>query len=135
MKSNKQRRAELKAKKVAKQAIVESAVKAAKRAVISAALTRGVAVNRAALAPDNSYSVPDFVERGFYIDTPFECQECGKPQIWKATQQRWWYEIAKGSVWTTARLCRPCRQRERLRREESRRVSLEGLERKRRKKG
>ena len=126
MKSNKQRRAELKAKRAAKRAEAERASKLE-------ALIGGVAVNRTALAPDHSYSVPDFVERGYYVDRPFECQECGEPQIWTATQQQWWYEVAKGSVWSTARLCRPCRQRERAQREEARRVSLEGRQRKRRK--
>jgi hypothetical protein len=125
MKSNKQRRAELKAKKAAKRAEAERAVK-------RIALARGVVVNRTALTPDNSYSVPAFVERGYYVDLPFECQECGEPQTWTAAQQKWWYEVAKGNVWTTARLCRPCRRRERTRREEARRTSLEGLERKRR---
>jgi hypothetical protein len=125
MKSNKQRRAELKAKRAAERA-------EAARALKLETVARGVAVDRTALAPDNSYGVPDFVERGYYVDRPFECQECGEPQTWTAAQQKWWYEVAKGSVWTTARLCRRCRQRERARREEARLVSLEGLERKRR---
>jgi hypothetical protein len=125
MKSNKQRRAELKARKTAKR------IKAERAAKLNAAMN-GVAVDRSALAPDNSYSVPAFVERGYYVDLPFECQDCGEPQTWTAAQQKWWYEVAKGNVWTTARLCRPCRRRERVRREESRRVSLEGLERKQR---
>jgi hypothetical protein len=125
MKSNKQRRAELKAKKIAKRVKAELAAKLN-------ALTKGVEVDRSALAPDNSYSVPAFVERGYYVDLPLECQDCGEPQTWTAAQQKWWYEVAKGNVWTTARLCRPCRRRERARREESQRVSLEGLERKQR---
>jgi hypothetical protein len=115
MKSNKQRRAEVKAKRAAR----------------LAAWARGVAVDRSRLAPDGSYSQPAFVSRGTYVDQPFDCQECGKSQIWTATQQRWWYEVAKGNVWTTARLCRPCRRRERARQEEARRVHLEGVARKR----
>jgi hypothetical protein len=84
------------------------------------------------LAPDGSYSVPEFVTRGYYLDVPFTCQECGTPQMWTATQQKWWYEVAKGKVWTTARLCRPCRRRERNRRVKARRVHLEGIARKQR---
>jgi hypothetical protein len=126
MKSNKQRRAELKAKKAAKRIRAERAVKLE-------ASTRGVAVERTALAPDNRryYAASSFVARGYYVDLPFECEKCGKPQTWTAAQQKWWYEVAKGGVFTTARLCRSCRQRERARREEARRLSLEGLERKR----
>jgi hypothetical protein len=80
----------------------------------------GVAVDLRALAPHNSYSQPDFVERGYYVDKPFECQACGISQTWSAAQQKWWYEVAKGDVFSTAKLCRPCRQEERARREEAR---------------
>ncbi len=84
------------------------------------ALARGEGVDRSALAPHGSYSQPDFVERGYYVDEPFVCQGCGTSQIWTAAQQKWWYEVAKGSVFSTARLCRSCRQQERALRERPR---------------
>ena len=90
-----------------------------------------VRVNIAALAPNNSYGVPRFVERGYYLDEPFKCSSCGVDQVWTASQQKWWYEVAKGYVYSTARLCRPCRRREQARRTEARRVHLEGIKRKR----
>jgi len=68
-------------------------------------------VDKSQLAPDGSYSVPLFVARGYYVDVPFPCQDCGVPQVWTAAQQKWWYEVAKGSVWTIASRCRPCRRR------------------------
>ncbi len=80
------------------------------------ALASGVAVDVAVLAPNNSYGRPDFVERGYYVDKPFVCQACGVPETWTAAQQKWWYEVAKGHMYSTARLCRPCRQRERAQR-------------------
>jgi hypothetical protein len=123
MKSGKQRRAELDAKKKAR-------VAKAARAAIERKAVRGVLVNRAALAPNNSYSVPDFVTRGFYADQPFECVDCGKAEVWTAEQQKWWYEVAKGDAFTTARRCRACRRRKRERRTEARRVHLEGVARK-----
>ncbi|HUM95985.1 MAG TPA: zinc-ribbon domain containing protein, partial [Candidatus Competibacter sp.] len=52
---------------------------------------------------------------------------CGKEEIWTAAQQRWWYEEAHGDVWTVAVRCRPCRQQERIRKTEARRIHLEGL--------
>ena len=125
MKSGKQRRAELRIKKNAKRAAALQKAKLDARA-------RGVEVDLSQLAPDGSYGQPEFVRRGYYVDKPFECQECGEHQTWTATQQKWWYEVAKGGIWTTATLCRPCRRRERSRREEARRVHLEGLARKRR---
>lgn len=90
-----------------------------------------VRVNVAALAPNNSYGVPRFVERGYYVDEPFKCAGCGAAQVWTAWQQKWWYEVAKGYVYSTAKLCRPCRRRDQSRRVEARRIHQEGVARKR----
>lgn len=87
-------------------------------------------MNSENLRPTNSYGTPEYVARGFYIDVPFECKSCGKQQVWTATQQKWWYESAKGDVWTTAVFCRPCRLRERARKDAARKVHLEGLAKK-----
>lgn len=107
------------------------ALKARLAAAHEAALLRGrTKVNAALLRPDNSYSLPDYVTRGYYLDRPFTCKDCGKPEVWSATQQKWWYETAKGGVWTMATRCRACRRRERERRNEARRVHLQGLARK-----
>lgn len=86
-----------------------------------------VPVNPANLSPGNSYGVPDFVKRGFYVNTPFTCKNCGVPQIWTAQQQHWWYEVAKGYAWSTAVLCRPCRIKEREGKTWARKVHQEGL--------
>lgn len=59
-------------------------------------------------APNNSYS-----GRSFYKDEPFVCVDCGKPEVWTARQQQWWYEVAKGSIYSTAKRCRECRKRRR----------------------
>src|SRR5215470_3940232 len=90
-----------------------------------------VRVNVEALAPNNSYGVPRFVERGYYEDLPFICKGCGSKEVWRAAQQKWWYEVAKGYVYSSAKLCRACRRREQVRRTEARRVHLEGVARKR----
>lgn len=107
-----------------------------KRARAEIAL-RTAPTNREALKPYRtySYSDPDFVGRGFYTDKPFACADCGTEEIWTAWQQKWWYEVAKGDVFTTARRCRLCRRRERERRTEARRVHLDGLARKRARRG
>jgi hypothetical protein len=90
----------------------------------------GPPVNEALLAPNNSYGAPDFVRRGFYVDRPFRCVDCGKEEVWTGTQQKWWYEVAKGFVYTMAVRCRLCRRKQRERSAESRQVHLEGIERK-----
>jgi len=127
MKSGKQRRSEITAKR---------RLKTAKRQVVAKEQERRfrpmpvVPVNEELLAPNNSYGAPDFVRRGHYIDIPFRCVDCGKEEIWTGTQQKWWYEIAKGFVYSTAIRCRACRREERDRRTEARRAHLEGMARK-----
>lgn len=92
--------------------------------------TGPVAVRPERLAPDGSYGQPEFVRRGTYVDQPFRCADCGVEEIWRATQQQWWYEVAKGGVWTVATRCRACRAKERRRRLAARAVHFEGLARK-----
>ncbi|MGY4479799.1 zinc-ribbon domain containing protein [Bradyrhizobium sp. USDA 3364] len=86
-----------------------------------------VAVVTSELAPSNSYSTPDFVERGTYRPEPFVCRDCGVADVWTPLQQKWWYETAKGDVFTKAVRCRACRSRERARKSAVRRVHQEGL--------
>jgi len=93
-----------------------------------------VPVNEDLLAPYNSYGAPDFVVRGYYLDCPFRCVACGSEHTWTGTQQKWWYEVAKGYPYSTAKLCRPCRRREQARRAEARRLHLEGLARRKKSK-
>ena len=45
----------------------------------------------------------------FYVDKPFVCRDCGVKEIWTAKQQKWWYEVAKGHIDSTAIRCRRCR--------------------------
>ena len=129
MKSGKQRRMELDAKRKARAA--KSAAKHHASGQAARDTDRGVPVNPKLLTPHGSYSEPEFVTRGFYVDQPFDCVDCGTAEVWTAAQQKWWYEVAKGNVFTTARRCRACRRRERERREKARRVHLGGLARKR----
>lgn len=47
---------------------------------------------------------------GFYIDRPFVCRKCGKTEIWKARDQKWYYEEAKGHTDARAVECHDCRK-------------------------
>ena len=47
----------------------------------------------------------------YYVDKPFVCRDCGAEEIWTARQQKWWYEVAKGHIDSTAVRCRPCRKK------------------------
>ncbi len=45
----------------------------------------------------------------FYIDKTFTCRLCGKREIWRARDQKWYYEEAKGHVDAQALECHACR--------------------------
>lgn len=47
----------------------------------------------------------------FYVDKPFVCRDCGAEEVWTAEQQKWWYEVAKGHIDSTAVRCRTCRKK------------------------
>lgn len=66
----------------------------------------------------------------FYIDKVVACRQCGTEEVWPAERQKWWYEEAKGNINTTAVLCRACRNIDKQRKAEARRIHLEGLEKK-----
>jgi hypothetical protein len=120
MKRQRQRSAE-----IAKKRADAKARKEAKK--YADGLKNRVIVNMSALHPTNSYGTPPFVQRGYYLDLPFRCRDCGKQQIWTAKQQQWWYESAKGDVWTVAVRCRECRRRDRQRKDEARQIHFKGI--------
>lgn len=67
----------------------------------------------------------------FYVDKPFIYRDCGSWQLWTASQQKWWYEVAKGNINSTAVRCRSrsgaarsCRQKLRLRKQNNHKKEL-----------
>lgn len=122
-KSNKQKRQELKAGRRSRAEKQAQRIKATRAKTLPPGT---IPVDHSKLAPNNSYTIPP----DFYVDRPFTCRDCGKEEIWTAEQQKWWCEVAKGSIWSTAIRCRPCRKIERDRKAEARRIHLEGVRRK-----
>ena len=56
-------------------------------------------------APHNSWGgVPLY-----YEDKEFTCVDCGRVEVWSAEDQKWWYETAKGYIFSTAVRCLACR--------------------------
>ena len=47
--------------------------------------------------------------------------------MWRAADQKWRYEEAKGKIATRANRCSACRQKRRLRRSQERRIHIEGM--------
>ena len=68
-----------------------------------------VSADHAKLSHNNTYgSLPDY-----YLDKPFTCHKCGKREIWKAKDQKWYYEEAKGHIDAIAVECHDCRKKKR----------------------
>jgi hypothetical protein len=79
-----------------------------------------------AVAADLTKQVPASAAYGklrFYRDEPFTCGDCGKEEVWTASQQKWYFEVAKGSIYGRAKYCRACRQKRRLAKEQQRKRS------------
>jgi hypothetical protein len=131
-KSNKQRAHELKARRAKRLDMFEQRRRQEGYAFSSPGRPTGAnaPVDTTLLAADNSAAVPEFVRRGYYLNQSFTCVDCKAEEIWTAQQQKWWYETAKGGIWTLARRCRLCRRQERARISEQRRVSAAGQQRK-----
>ena len=122
MKINKQRLKDIKHKR-----LVRAEKAAALICIDGTLLPPGtVAADHAQLQHVNSYTpLPDY-----YIDKEFTCRDCGSHEVWTAKQQKWWYEIIKGNIDSTAVRCRPCRKMEKQRKAEARRLHFQGLARK-----
>jgi hypothetical protein len=92
------------------EAEAKAAEKAAKVEELSRTLGTRLPDGRIAADPtqqilNNSYGPPLL----YYEDQEFQCRDCGKAQVWTAEQQKWWYEVAKGSILSQAVRCRDCR--------------------------
>jgi hypothetical protein len=111
MASNQQKREQLAEKRRRQREREAAAARLAELEMLEKARRERFNVNRELLRRDGSYSTPEFVQRGYYVDYLFNCALCGCDQVWTATQQKWWYEVAKGKVWTIAKYCRNCRRK------------------------
>jgi hypothetical protein len=69
----------------------------------------------APVAPDKLPLLPDVLRepdgtfRDFFEDIEFTCRDCGVQQVWAAADQKWWFEVAGGSPYSTAARCATCR--------------------------
>lgn len=109
MKSNKQRRAEINAKRLQRAARIEAQMLAPNDGRIRR-LVGGEPANRELLARlNNTYcELP-----AYYVDRRFSCRDCGEAGVWTAKQQKWWYETMRGSIFSTAVRCLACRRKHR----------------------
>ncbi|OUS29203.1 hypothetical protein A9Q99_08800 [Gammaproteobacteria bacterium 45_16_T64] len=122
MKSGKQRRLEIKQKRL------DRTKKTSQQACSSKASRplNSVDANHGELEHNNTYGPVPL----FYVDIPFECRDCGSDELWTAKQQKWWYEVVKGDINSVAIRCKKCRKLEQQRKVEARKVHLDGLTKK-----
>jgi len=86
-----------------------------------------VATDPTQLAHNNTYGrLPRF-----YVDRVVICRTCGTEEVWPAGRQKWWYETAKGNIYTDAVYCRACRAAMKERKAAARKTHLDGLAAKR----
>ena len=121
MKSNKQRRAEIKAKRRKRAETLK--VDPFKASYFSPLYS--VAADHVELAHNNTYGPLPL----YYVDKPFDCQGCGANEVWTAKNQKWWYEIAKGNIDSTAVHCLSCRIKRRKEKEQQRMLMSEAAKR------
>ena len=114
MKSGKQRRHEIKQKRAERAEALKRDLEGKAFLEAKALSSTVVQADHSELAHNNTYgSLPDY-----YHDVVFNCIECGESSLWTAKSQKWWYEIAKGSIWSTASRCSSCRKVRREAKEE-----------------
>lgn len=102
MKSGKQRRLEIKEKR-RKKAVNNISVDVYSN---PAKLPKGAIKSNLSKIYVNHYvTLPTF-----YIDKAYVCRDCGSEEVWTAKQQKWWFEIIKGDVNSTAIRCLRCRK-------------------------
>lgn len=121
MSGSKQKREKLKLSRAERNAELE-------RAELHKELRRGtiIPVDRSKVFSRSAIpKIPDY-----YRDTWFTCKDCGEEELWTAKQQQRWYEEQGGELEAIAVRCRACRRKEKLRREDARRIHLEGLAKK-----
>lgn len=108
MKSNKQRRAEIKAKRTQRAETVKTLDP---RQPLAALPAGTVASDLSKLAHRRTYGLLPH----FYVDQPFVCRDCASHEVWTAKQQKWWFEEVGAPLESRAVRCRPCRRQRRER--------------------
>ena len=116
MKSNKQRRAEIKERRLdrAGKLAVQLRGQDVRHLAVGARPAGMELADQDALARYNNTCGP---LPAFYVDLAFTCRDCGIEEVWTAKQQKWWYEVVHGSIDSTAVRCRACRRALREQRE------------------
>ncbi len=113
MKSNKQRRAEIKQLRLERAARVAAHAQGA--GVVDPRVLRSLGAEPADqhLLQRHHAQPPCIGFPAFYVDRPFRCRDCGAQEVWTAKQQKWWFETIGAHLDSGAARCMPCRRQRR----------------------
>ena len=79
-------------------------------AALAARRARGAPVDPARIPPyPDVLRDSDGTYRDFFEDIGFTCRDCGAEAVWTAADQKWWFEVAGGSLYSRAARCATCR--------------------------
>ncbi|WPH13276.1 zinc-ribbon domain containing protein [Variovorax paradoxus] len=107
MKSNKQRRAEIRAHRLERAARLEAQMRVSAQRSTSLRAPGLAAADVGVLERHNNTVGP---LPTYYVDRAFTCRDCGAEEVWTAKQQKWWHEVAHGSIESRAAYCLACRR-------------------------
>jgi hypothetical protein len=108
MKSNKQRREEIRARRRARTDLLSTEyAERGMKAMQTGRLVPGMALADCEILRryNNGYDMPLY-----YLDRTYNCRDCGEQCIWTAKQQKWWYEKVHGPIDSQAVRCLSCRR-------------------------
>ncbi|HEX2474134.1 MAG TPA: zinc-ribbon domain containing protein [Lacipirellulaceae bacterium] len=93
-----------------------------KKLARSGLLANGVEMPRGAIAADLSQQSGSsaFSRRNFYTDIEFTCVDCGAEEVWPARDQKWFFEVVKGNIYSMPKRCLTCRKKARQMKAEQR---------------
>ena len=116
-KSNKQRRAEIKTRRLERAAASAARLREKDVRLPQTDYAFALGCEPADRSVLERYNNTYGVLPAFYEDRPFTCRDCGAEEVWTAKQQKWWYEVVHGHIDSRAARCLACRRarRERLR--------------------
>ncbi|QMV72896.1 zinc-ribbon domain containing protein [Comamonas piscis] len=104
MKSNKQRKTEIKQRRWAR-------MERQREVALLPAMPHGaLAADTQLLALIHGQS---FCHVGYYVDISYHCCDCGATCVWTAQDQKWWCEQVQGNLYAGASRCKDCRARHR----------------------
>ena len=90
---------------------LQNAARRRKRLTAEGRLVLGKEIPRAAIAADPAKQ-SRYAKKLYYVDQEFSCVDCGKTEVWTATQQKWYLKYScRLDLWGSQAMARAGRRR------------------------